>query len=148
MPTRPALHDASTLARDEEYWQRIAAGYEVEPGPINFEYGYFGRMTRTVVQQYQQHIAFINRSNSLHARQQFEEEVEDQCERFVLTNHPRDESLVALDRIVDRGDVLARLVEARHPRRGDAFARGDGRDRRVAARSRSAKAGARSIVLR
>lgn len=74
MPTRPALHDASTLARDEEYWQRIAAGYEVEPGPINFEYGYFGRMTRTVVQQYQQHIAFINRSNSLHARQQFEEQ--------------------------------------------------------------------------
>jgi selenocysteine lyase/cysteine desulfurase len=72
MSTRPALHDANTLARDEGYWQRIAANYEVEPGPINFEYGYFGRMTRAVVEQYQQNIAFINRSNSLHVRQQFD----------------------------------------------------------------------------
>ncbi|WP_166360156.1 aminotransferase class V-fold PLP-dependent enzyme [Pseudomonas akapageensis] len=74
MSTCPALHDANTLARDEGYWQRIAADYEVEPGPINFEYGYFGRMTRTVAEQYQQNIAFINRSNSLHVRQQFEQQ--------------------------------------------------------------------------
>ncbi|MCY1388977.1 Isopenicillin N epimerase [compost metagenome] len=73
MSTRPNLHAPNTLARDEGYWQRIAAKYDVEPGPINFEYGYFGRMTRTVTEAYQHNIAYINRSNSLHARQQFEE---------------------------------------------------------------------------
>lgn len=61
-----------TLARDEGHWQRIAALYEVEPGPTNLEYGYFGRMTRTVAQAYHQHIDAINRCNSLPVRQHFE----------------------------------------------------------------------------
>ncbi|WP_175653142.1 aminotransferase class V-fold PLP-dependent enzyme [Pseudomonas sp. Marseille-P9899] len=69
----PPSSEPSLLARDEGYWQRIAAKYDVEPGPVNLEYGYFGRMTRTVAQTYQQHIDTINRCNSLPVRQHFEQ---------------------------------------------------------------------------
>ncbi|KAF1018974.1 MAG: Isopenicillin N epimerase [Pseudomonas sp.] len=58
--------------RDEHHWQAIARRYELEPGPINLENGYFGRMSRVVLEQYQEHVAYINRSNSLHVRQRFE----------------------------------------------------------------------------
>ncbi|KPA98435.1 MULTISPECIES: aminotransferase class V-fold PLP-dependent enzyme [Pseudomonas] len=59
-------------ARDEHFWQAVARRYDVEPGPINLENGYFGRMTRRVVEEYQRNIDFINRSNSVHVRQHFD----------------------------------------------------------------------------
>ena len=59
-------------ARDEDFWHAIAERYDVAPGPINLENGYFGRMTRGVAQDYQRNIDFINRSNSVHVRQQFD----------------------------------------------------------------------------
>ncbi len=59
-------------ADNEHHWHAIAQRYELEPGPINLENGYFGRMSREVRGQYLEHVAFINRSNSLHVRQRFE----------------------------------------------------------------------------
>lgn len=59
-------------ADNEHHWQTIAGNYELEPGPINLENGYFGRMSRVVRAQYLEHVAFINRSNSLYVRQHFE----------------------------------------------------------------------------
>ncbi|MBM9487662.1 aminotransferase class V-fold PLP-dependent enzyme [Pseudomonas sp. ICBG1301] len=60
-------------AQNEHHWHTIAQRYELEPGPINLENGYFGRMSRAVRTQYLEHVAFINRSNSVHVRQQFEQ---------------------------------------------------------------------------
>lgn len=60
-------------ADNEAYWQAIAQRYECEPGPINLENGYFGRMSRAVQAQYLEHIRFINRSNAVHVRQRFEQ---------------------------------------------------------------------------
>lgn len=60
-------------ADNERHWQAIAQRYELEPGPINLENGYFGRMSRDVRAQYLEHVAFINRSNSLYVRQRFEQ---------------------------------------------------------------------------
>lgn len=60
-------------AHDEAFWSTFANRFEVEPGPINLENGYFGRMSRTVVDEYQRNIAFINRSNSVYVRQQFDQ---------------------------------------------------------------------------
>ncbi|MCF5544937.1 aminotransferase class V-fold PLP-dependent enzyme [Pseudomonas salomonii] len=59
-------------ADNERHWHAIAQRYELEPGPINLENGYFGRMSRAVQAQYLEHVAFINRSNSLYVRQRFE----------------------------------------------------------------------------
>ena len=60
-------------ARDEHFWHAIAQRYDVAPGPINLENGYFGRMTRGVAQDYQRQVDFINRSNSVHVRQRFDD---------------------------------------------------------------------------
>jgi len=60
-------------ADNEPHWHAIAQRYELEPGPINLENGYFGRMSRAVRAQYLEHVAFINRSNSLYVRQRFEQ---------------------------------------------------------------------------
>ena len=59
-------------ARDEHFWHAIAERYDVAPGPINLENGYFGRMTRDVAQDYQRNIDFINRNNSIPVRQHFD----------------------------------------------------------------------------
>ncbi|MHC8306956.1 aminotransferase class V-fold PLP-dependent enzyme [Pseudomonas sp. PB3P13] len=61
-------------ARDEHFWHTFADRYDMGPGPVNLENGYFGRMSRTVVEEYQRNIEFINRSNSVHVRQRFEDE--------------------------------------------------------------------------
>ncbi|MCK3846142.1 MULTISPECIES: aminotransferase class V-fold PLP-dependent enzyme [unclassified Pseudomonas] len=60
-------------ADNERHWHTIAQRYELQPGPINLENGYFGRMSRAVQAQYLEHISFINRSNSVHVRQRFEQ---------------------------------------------------------------------------
>ncbi|PRA29622.1 aminotransferase class V-fold PLP-dependent enzyme [Pseudomonas poae] len=60
-------------ADNETHWNAIAQRYALEPGPINLENGYFGRMSRAVQAQYLEHVAFINRSNSVYVRQRFEQ---------------------------------------------------------------------------
>ena len=53
--------------------KRLPTVTTVEPGPVNLENGYFGRMSRTVVEEYQRNIELINRSNSVYVRQRFEQ---------------------------------------------------------------------------
>lgn len=67
------MPDNTRRARDELFWQTFADRYSTEPGPINLENGYFGRMSRTVVEEYQRNIELINRSNSVYVRQRFEQ---------------------------------------------------------------------------
>jgi selenocysteine lyase/cysteine desulfurase len=67
------MPDNTRRARDEAFWRTFADRYDRQPGPINLENGYFGRMSRTVVEEYQRNIELINRSNSVYARQRFEQ---------------------------------------------------------------------------
>jgi selenocysteine lyase/cysteine desulfurase len=67
------MPDNTLRARDESFWLTFADRYDVEPGPINLENGYFGRMSRTVLEEYQRNIDLINRSNSVYVRQRFEQ---------------------------------------------------------------------------
>ncbi|SEN37882.1 Selenocysteine lyase/Cysteine desulfurase [Pseudomonas sp. ok272] len=67
------MPDNTLRARDEAFWQTFADRYDVQPGPINLENGYFGRLSRTVVDEYQRRIEHINSSNSVHVRQRFEQ---------------------------------------------------------------------------
>ena len=66
------MPDNTLRARDAAFWQTFADRYDAQPGPINRENGYFGRMSRTVIEEYQRHIEQINSSNSVHVRQRFE----------------------------------------------------------------------------
>lgn len=67
------MPDNTRRTRDEAFWRTFADRYAVEPGPLNLENGYFGRMSRTVVEEYQRNIELINRGNSVHVRQRFEQ---------------------------------------------------------------------------
>lgn len=59
-------------AHDEAFWETFVGRYDVDPnGPLNLENGYFGRMSRTVVEEYQRNIEFVNRGNSVYVRQHF-----------------------------------------------------------------------------
>jgi selenocysteine lyase/cysteine desulfurase len=66
------MPDNTRRARDEAFWRTFADRYDGQHGPINLENGYFGRMSRTVVEEYQRNIELINRSNSVYVRQRFE----------------------------------------------------------------------------
>ncbi|MFH0022574.1 aminotransferase class V-fold PLP-dependent enzyme [Pseudomonas fluorescens] len=67
------MPDNTRRARDEDFWRTFADRYDVQPGPVNLENGYFGRMSRTVIEEYQRNIELINSSNSVYARQRFEQ---------------------------------------------------------------------------
>lgn len=85
-------------ANNEQYWRSIAQRYEQEPGPINLENGYFGRMSRAVQAQYLEHVAFINRSNSLHVRQRFERGDNDAIRRQLADSINADPQSIAFTR--------------------------------------------------
>ncbi|MBC3347647.1 aminotransferase class V-fold PLP-dependent enzyme [Pseudomonas sp. SWRI196] len=60
-------------AHDESFWETFVGRYDVDPhAPLNLENGYFGRMSRTVVEEYQRNIEFVNRGNSVYVRQHFD----------------------------------------------------------------------------
>ena len=67
------MPDNNRRAKDEAFWKTFADRYDRQSGPINLENGYFGRMSRTVVEEYQRNIELINRSNSVYVRQRFEQ---------------------------------------------------------------------------
>ena len=68
-------NDAVTaLARDESFWTEVATRYGVDEAPINLESGYFGRMSHSVLAQYQRNIERVNRSGALYARERFDAE--------------------------------------------------------------------------
>ncbi|WP_415773574.1 aminotransferase class V-fold PLP-dependent enzyme [Pseudomonas sp. LB3P38] len=102
------MPDNTRRARDEVFWRTFADRYAVEPGPVNLENGYFGRMSRTVVEEYQRNIELINRSNSVHVRQRFEqgESLEIRAQLAELMGVPAD--TVALTR--NASDGLQSLI--------------------------------------
>ena len=71
---RPAGSPES-VARDEAYWQRVGAYYQVGSGYTNLEGGYYGMMAAPVVAAYHGHIDRINRDNSYYARRTFDGEM-------------------------------------------------------------------------
>ena len=102
------MPDNTRRARDEAFWRTFADRYAVEPGSVNLENGYFGRMSRTVVEEYQRNIELINRSNSVHVRQRFEqgESLEIRAQLADLVGVPAD--TVALTR--NASDGLQSLI--------------------------------------
>lgn len=102
------MPDNTHRAHDEAFWQTFADRYEVIPEPINLENGYFGRMSRTVIEEYQRHIDFINRSNSVHVRQRFEQIESLEVRRQVAGLIDVEPEAVALTR--NASDALQSLI--------------------------------------
>jgi isopenicillin-N epimerase len=58
-------------ARDEAYWRRVAAQYDVIERPTNLEAGYYGLMARPVLAAYHRHIDRVNSASSYFARREY-----------------------------------------------------------------------------
>ncbi len=64
----------ATVARDEAYWSRVAAYYQVSPEFTNLEAGYFGVMAAPVLAEYHRQIDRVNFESSHYARGEWGEE--------------------------------------------------------------------------
>lgn len=67
----PPSQNPDVLARDEEYWRKVAAQYKVTDRATNLEAGFFGMMAQPVLAAYHGHIDRVNRESSYFARREF-----------------------------------------------------------------------------
>jgi selenocysteine lyase/cysteine desulfurase len=119
----PPLHRPTgppeTVARDEAYWRRVAAYYQVPGDYTNLEAGYFGMMAAPVLAAYHRHIDRVNRESSFYARRRWGADFQaarDRVARFlgakpeevVLTRGATEalQRLIMQYRGVGRGDVV------------------------------------------
>jgi isopenicillin-N epimerase len=59
------------LAKDETYWRRVAAQYDITHDVIQLENGNWGSMATPVVAAYEQHQRKVNRQNSYYGRREY-----------------------------------------------------------------------------
>lgn len=96
-------------AHDEAFWKTFVGRYDVDPnGPLNLENGYFGRMSRTVVEEYQRNIEFVNRGNSVYVRQHFDRDHGEAIRQQVAQLIHASSASVALAN--SAGDALQTLI--------------------------------------
>ena len=68
---RPADVPLDVLARDEAYWQTVAAQYDVTKEAVQLENGYWGVMAHPVRAAFERHNQMINQRASVYARREF-----------------------------------------------------------------------------
>lgn len=95
------------VARDEAYWERVAAYYRVPDRYTNLEAGYFGMMAAPVLAEYHRQIDRVNLESSHYVRRGYDEDAERVRERVarVLGAKPTE---VALTR--GATEALQRLI--------------------------------------
>jgi isopenicillin-N epimerase len=71
-PLRRPAGPPEAVARDEAYWQRVAAYYQIDGGYTNLEAGYFGMMAAPVLEAFHRHTDTVNRSSSYYVRRQYD----------------------------------------------------------------------------
>lgn len=71
LPMPPASATPSDLARDESFWQEVAACYDRTEGIVNLEHGYWGKMAHPVQDAYIDATRMVNAQNSFYGRKGF-----------------------------------------------------------------------------
>lgn len=66
--------NAARIARDEAFWQGVAAQFDVTPDIVNLENGNWGIMSRPVMERYMAHTQMVNRDNSYYSRRRFRDD--------------------------------------------------------------------------
>lgn len=74
-----------SVVRNEDYWEQVAAQYDVTDRITNLEGGYWGMMARPVLEAFHQNTDRVNRESSFYARTQFGRQVADIRERVAST---------------------------------------------------------------
>lgn len=81
VPAPPTGTGPDALARDEAWWARVAALYDVARDPVPLENGYWGVMARPVQAAYLRHTERVNREGAAFARRTFPALYRDALER-------------------------------------------------------------------
>jgi isopenicillin-N epimerase len=71
LPQRPAGVSPTQLAKDETYWGRVAACYDVTDKVTQLENGNWGVIARPVMADYQLQLERVNRENSYYQRREY-----------------------------------------------------------------------------
>jgi len=74
-----------TVARNEEYWEQVAAQYDVTNQITNLEGGYWGMMAKPVLEAFHRNTDQVNRESSFYARTQFDRQAGEIRERVAST---------------------------------------------------------------
>jgi len=111
MPRKPQ-GPPREVARDEDYWEQVAAQYEITDQITNLEGGYYGMMAMPVLEAFHRNTVRVNRENSYYARTRFGREAGEILERVAATLGvgPGEARLLAEERESD-------LLEIRPPLR-------------------------------
>jgi len=72
-------------AAGENFWEDVAAQYDITPEITNLEGGYWGMMARPVLEAFKEHTERVNRESSYYARTQFGRDVSLILERVAAT---------------------------------------------------------------
>lgn len=80
------------LSRDEKFWKRVAADFDVDSSFINLENGYYGIMPAPIYENYLYNTRRLNQSNSYFLRKTFKTELESAREKLAkVLRVPSDE---------------------------------------------------------
>jgi isopenicillin-N epimerase len=71
-PLRRPAGSPESVARDEDYWRRLAAYYRIDSGYTNLEAGYFGMMAAPVLAAFYRHTDRVNRASSYYVRRTYD----------------------------------------------------------------------------
>lgn len=75
LPVAPSM-PSEKLARNERYWRRVAASYDVSDEVVNLENGCFGVMPDVVLDDYHRRVDEIGRRSSFYMRTEFPAELQ------------------------------------------------------------------------
>ena len=69
--TSASVAAAETIARDEFFWQKVAAQFDLPAGIVQLENGNWGVMARPVLKAYERALERVNRDSSFYVRRTF-----------------------------------------------------------------------------
>ncbi len=69
------ITDAQNLAKDEAFWATIAADFDVRSDITNLENGYWGIMSRPVLEKHLHYVRKVNRESSFYARRAYKDDL-------------------------------------------------------------------------
>ena len=73
--------NALNLAKNEDYWRKVASYYDKTKGIVNLEHGYWGKMANPVQNFYISATKMVNEQNSFYARKDYKKDLAKSVQR-------------------------------------------------------------------
>jgi len=94
------------VARDEEFWAKIRAGYRLKSDYINLENGYYCMMPQEILERYLEHVREVNLQASYYMRKEQSQNRRKVVEMLAQTAHCSPDSLVITRNATESLDLV------------------------------------------